>query len=184
VQFQKGFFMALENSISDNTRKPQKIQFPQVVNRFFDLFYSLLAENEAHLARASSGKRPRCFDPQFYGWKVSENDPSKYKRQGRCIGWVSDEGEIYLSPHDAFDALEFWAALKGLPLPYTQRGLWKALAGHHVIVRGDGGNQPKRFICGEYKRVIHIPASSLVAWLARGDEEGTRWCFDFLRNRL
>ena len=79
------------------------------VNRFIELLIAALSSGEAHLANADNGKHPT--NPHKYGW--CEIGTLDYQSQGACIGWVSNDEQIYLQGDAAYKVAQTLARAQG-----------------------------------------------------------------------
>lgn len=133
----------------------QKEQDP--VNRFTELLVAALSSGEAHMASAKDGKEP--INPQEYGWREVAGN---WQPQGECVGWVGEEGEIYLQGDNAYKVIQTISRAQGDNISMTKNTLYKRMRERGMLVKNDKGrNTAEIKVKGVRKKVIFLDSSFL-----------------------
>ncbi len=75
--------------------------------RFLELLGSAIASGEAHLAAANGSKPTDDESARAWGWRnVATPSRSMWQPQGRRIGWLGPNGEVFLSPEASYKAAQ------------------------------------------------------------------------------
>ena len=76
-------------------------------HRYLELLGSAIASGEAHLAAANGNKPSDDESARAWGWRyVVTPSGSMWQPQGRRIGWLGPNGEVYLSPEASLKAAQ------------------------------------------------------------------------------
>ena len=124
---------------------------------------SALIGGAAHLADQETGREPN--EPERWGWEPypGGDGGTVYHPRGKCVGWLSRSGEVYLHPDSAYAVARDHAARVAEPLATTKVTIHKRLreGGHLAATGEDGRATVGRRITGRLKRVIHIRADRI-----------------------
>ena len=122
----------------------------------------------AHLADQTSGRQPD--EPERWGWEpYPGTGETTYHPKGKCIGWLSASGDIYLHPDVAYEVARDHAGRASEPLATTKIVVHKRLKeGDHLAAIDEQTERPTvvRRIAGKSRRVLHVRAIPL--------DDGTR----------
>jgi hypothetical protein len=132
----------------------------QVARIYLSSLASALAGGGAHLADQDSGREPPA-DPNGYGWEPHETAQLlQWHPRGVCIGWVSRDGDVYLSPGPAYEVARAHAAKSAVPLATGKVTVHKRLheGGHLATVDPPPNLTVRRRIAGKLRRVLHVHA--------------------------
>ncbi len=121
-----------------------------------------LTGGHAHLAAQRTGLAPP--DALNWGWQPQPHGLGVDERpRGTCIGWISDDGEIYLDPGAAYEVARDHANRAGTPLATTKTTMHKRLDEAKYLASTDDKGKKKnrlvnRKVLGKDRRVVHIRA--------------------------
>jgi hypothetical protein len=106
--------------------------------RFLELLGSALASGRAHLASPEGAAPPD--GARRWGWRPwgTEGD---LRPEGRRIGWVSDDGEVWLEPSASHAAAREMASALGDDLATSERTVRKRLAERGFLAEREEGRQ-------------------------------------------
>jgi hypothetical protein len=112
----------------------------------------------AHLADAVSGGAPRTGQHRSWGWsEAAAGQIPDLRPNGKCVGWVSSEGDVYLDSVAAYVMACEYAGKAGVPLTQGRVTISKRLHKAGLLVTTDGRNlQPKKDVLGQRPRVLHV----------------------------
>lgn len=117
-----------------------------------------LTGGHAHLAAQGNGLAPP--DAVNWGWQPQPHGLSIDERpRGTCIGWISDEGDVYLDPGAAFEGARDHADRAGTPLATTKTTMNKRLHEAKYLASTDlkhGHLDVVRRVLGKSRRVLHV----------------------------
>ncbi len=117
-----------------------------------------LTGGHAHLAAQSTGLAPP--DAVNWGWQPHQHGQGIDERpRGTCIGWISDQGEIYLDPGAAYEVARDHATRGGAPLATTKTTTNKRLHEAKYLASTDverGHIEVVRRVLGKRRRVLHL----------------------------
>lgn len=151
-------------TVAEAQHEHQNSEAPE--RRFLVLLAAALTAGHAHAVDAQTLGLPQ--QPHAWGWThqpvgTGPSPRETWHPHGDCLGWVTEEGRLYLDPDAAFRVVQAFADSQKAPLPLTQRTLWKRLAEHGCIagepsqaqhtVRREIGPDKKR------KRVIELSSA-------------------------
>ncbi|MEV5353279.1 hypothetical protein [Streptomyces sp. NPDC052693] len=123
---------------------------------------SALVGGGAHLGDQETGREPA--EPESWGWEPSAGAyATVYRPKGKCIGWISAAGDIYLHPDVAYEVARDHAGRAAEPLATTKVTIHKRLkeGGHLASIGDDGRPTVVRRIAGKSKRVLHVHAERI-----------------------
>ncbi len=129
------------------------------VNKFIELLIAALSTGNAYLADTKNGKQP--IDPEKHGW--NDMGTLGYQPQGDHVGWVGEEGQIYLQGDATYKVVQTFARLQGDNIAMSKNTLYKRMRERGMFVkhRGDG-NTIEVEIQGNRKRAIYLDPSYLI----------------------
>jgi hypothetical protein len=112
----------------------------------------------AHLADSVTGTVPRAGVPRAWGWaQVVTGQSVDLRPNGKCIGWVSPDGDVYLDPSSAYVMACEYASKAATPLAQGRVTITKRLHKGGFLATTDGRDlQPKKDILGARLRVLHV----------------------------
>jgi hypothetical protein len=112
----------------------------------------------AHLADSATGNAPRMGVSRAWGWtEVLTGQVVDLRPNGKCIGWVSPDGDVYLDSSSAYVAACEYAAKAGTPLAQGRVTIGKRLHKGGFLATTDGRDlQPKKDVLGGRRRVLHV----------------------------
>jgi len=128
--------------------------------QFAELLVAALAGGDAHMADAGTGEEPT--GAANWGWRPNvDGDPIP---RGRRIGWLAEDGSVYLEPGVSFAVAQDMARRQGASLPIGQRTLWKRMAEKGLLASretGRGRNTARATLNGKRMNVVHLTAGVL-----------------------
>lgn len=131
------------------------------IRRFITLLVSAVASGEAHMA-SLEGDAPR--EPARWGWREVTVGTGEYERvdwrpQGKRVGWVSLEEELYLGPDAAFAVAQTLSSRQNEALPVSLQTLKLRLKEDGYLASWEDKRQRttvRRTIEGKVMEVLHI----------------------------
>ncbi|MCX4906867.1 hypothetical protein [Streptomyces sp. NBC_00878] len=111
----------------------------------------------AHLGDQETGCEPA--EPEKWGWESRPTAyATAYHAKGKCIGWLSKSGDIYLHPDVAYEVARDHAGRAAEPLATTKVTIHKRLkeGDHLASYSEDGRPSVVRRIAGRSRRVLHV----------------------------
>lgn len=124
---------------------------------------SALAAGVAHLADQTTGRQPD--EPERWGWEpYPGTGETTYHPKGKCVGWLSSSGDIYLHPDVAYEVARDHAGRAAEPLATTKVTIHKRLKeGGHLASIDEKDERPTvvRRIAGKSRRVLHVRAERI-----------------------
>jgi hypothetical protein len=153
------------NEVSSNQLSHQSFEEPAM--RFMELVFSAFSSKKAHVT-STAGSEPD--DPEEWGWTSRTIGTGTYERDewiphGNSIGWVDDNGNLFLNPNEAFAAVQRLSKDQGTSLSITATILWKRLDERGYIASKEPSQKriPIRKIFGKRRYyVLHINYSSFL----------------------
>jgi hypothetical protein len=133
------------------------------VERYRDLIVAALSAGRVHLCAAMTGGAPGP-SPEQWGW---QRDGLAWRPRGDCIGWVADDGSIFLEPTASYALASRLGSVgvsaETLGARMHDRGL--------IIVTREGRRRHlrhriQRVVQGVRRRVLHVRTSQ---WLYPSD---------------
>lgn len=122
-----------------------------------------LVSGAAHLADQTTGRHPD--EPERWGWEpYPGTGETTYHPKGKCIGWLSTSGDVYLHPGVAYEVARDHAGRAAEPLATTKIVVHKRLKeGNHLASVDDQADRPTvvRRIAGKSLRVLHVRADRI-----------------------
>jgi hypothetical protein len=139
------------------------VQAAEPCGQFLRLVSAALASGRAHVA-APNGDKPR--DPTAWGWREEEysgreGPETRWKAQGRRIGWADGASDLYLESDAAFAEAQRLAGEQGESLPIASRTLWKRMHERKLLISVDskrGKLLVRRHLEGVRRYVLHLHA--------------------------
>lgn len=134
------------------------------VLRFGELLRSAVTSGRAHLAG------PRGFEPdqpEAWGWRrrtvgAGANERDEWQPLGDRIGWVTEDGQLYLDPGSAYRTAQAMCGSGDDGLPVQPRTLWKRMHEANLLVSIDearGRHTVRVQLAGTRRPVLHVRAS-------------------------
>jgi Domain of unknown function (DUF3854)/Domain of unknown function (DUF927) len=121
--------------------------------RFVGLLCAAIASGAAHLA-GPDGKVPT--DPRRWGWREWGDS---WQSVGARIGWVNDDGEVFLEPAAALRAAQQFGREQGEPLTVSAYTLRRRLRDRGYLASTDADRcklTVRRMLQGERRDVLHL----------------------------
>lgn len=122
-----------------------------------------LVSGAAHLADQTTGRQPD--EPERWGWEpYPGTGETTYHPKGKCIGWLSSSGDVYLHPGVAYEVARDHAGRAAEPLATTKIVVHKRLKeGNHLASTDEKDERPTvvRRIAGKSLRVLHVRADRI-----------------------
>lgn len=122
-----------------------------------------LVAGAAHLADQTTGRQPD--EPERWGWEpYPGTGETTYHPKGKCIGWLSTSGDVYLHPGVAYEVARDHAGRAAEPLATTKIVVHKRLKeGNHLASTDEKDERPTvvRRIAGKSLRVLHVRADRI-----------------------
>jgi hypothetical protein len=122
-----------------------------------------LVSGAAHLADQTTGRHPD--EPERWGWEpYPGTGETTYHPKGKCIGWLSTSGDVYLHPGVAYEVARDHAGRAAEPLATTKIVVHKRLKeGGHLASTDEKDERPTvvRRIAGKSLRVLHVRADRI-----------------------
>jgi hypothetical protein len=122
-----------------------------------------LVSGAAHLADQTTGRQPD--EPERWGWEpYPGTGETTYHPKGKCIGWLSASGDVYLHPGVAYEVARDHAGRAAEPLATTKIVVHKRLKeGNHLASVDEKDDRPTvvRRIAGKSLRVLHVRADRI-----------------------
>lgn len=114
----------------------------------------------AHLADQTTGGEPKPGKPAAYGWQIGPGGDTQgdWRPRGTCIGWVSEDGQVYLDPGAAYEVARTHIARAGGQLGTSDRTIRKRLheAGMLASIEGPGHLTVRQATPSSRRRVLHL----------------------------
>lgn len=123
---------------------------------FFEQLEASLSSGAAHMAGEDGGPPPDA--PEAYGWRRDPTDRTIWRPQGMTVGWIDDNGEIYLDPIAAHKAAQS-TAQQGEALQLSVGTLKRRLHQKGHLKSIDHSRQTvtvRRTLQGKQRAVLHL----------------------------
>lgn len=126
--------------------------------RFFGLLATCFITGRGHLRDASTNAEPPDAGRWGWGWNAGFDDQDlHFFSQGELLGWVDDDGNLYLDPEATFAAVQKLGREQGTALPISQGRLWKTLKGKRLLLSYEPNRNLTRIsIEGSRRRAVHL----------------------------
>ncbi len=154
-QILAGVFTAMMQLADQQAAHAQEFSPAQLYIRALS---AALTGGHAHLAAQGTGLAPP--DAVNWGWQPQQHGMGIDERpRGTCIGWLSDQGEIYLDPGAAYEVARDHTNRAGAPLATTKTTMTKRLREAKYLASTDiehGHLDVVRRVLGKSRRVLHL----------------------------
>jgi hypothetical protein len=139
--------------------------------RFTALIRAVLSSGRGHIdgrdgskpdtAAATDKKAPYL---RALGWQYREiKDGGSWEPQGRLIGWIDTESDLFLDPDSAYAETQLLANAENLTLPVSARTLWTHLDDAGLLQGKDAEHMTVvRYVGGTRKRVLYLNAVQIL----------------------
>jgi hypothetical protein len=128
--------------------------------RFLELLSSAMASGRAHVARPDGGKPD--IDQGAWGWRRSPGEG--WEPKGDRVGWLADDGSLYLDSDAAYAAAQKLAQDVGDRLPVTPQTLRRRLKEADLLSSTDVARQVltvRRVLEGQRREVLHVAPQAM-----------------------
>ncbi|MGC4192906.1 MAG: DUF3854 domain-containing protein [Thermomicrobiales bacterium] len=131
------------------------------VQRFLDLLTGAIASGAAHIAGPTGDAPDR---PEAWGWRPREIGTGGFQRhewqtQGRCAGWLDDDG-LFLEPNAAYHVAQHFGTASGTAIAIGAQTLWKRLDEAGLLVTTEQEVRQtrtvRRTLAGARRKVLHL----------------------------
>lgn len=130
--------------------------------RFRELLRAALVSGDAYIANHDGGEPPGAGR---LGWRRPRGRPSQGAiPQGACMGWIGDDGDLYLEPTVAFTVAQQLATRAGESMAITAHVLRKRLKDQKLLARVDrkrGTITVRKTLQGAMRDVLHVAGGFL-----------------------
>lgn len=139
-----------------------------VVVRYVDLIRQALASSRAYLSCPLSNHAPER--PEVCGWKqkiigTSDGPIEDWDPRGDRIGWVNNDGDVWLMPEASFGVAERMAREQNKSLGFDYRTLGKRMAERGILLSHDKGRNTKTLaVCGSKTRGWHLSTEKILGY--------------------
>ena len=99
--------------------------------QFVELLTSAIVAGDAHVADAKAGdgaRGRRTLGLALRDRRDGRVRDEEWQPQGKCVGWLNEDGSLLLEPGAAYAAAQRMARDQGTGLTVKQRTLWKRMA--------------------------------------------------------
>ncbi len=128
------------------------------IYRFIDLLKAALSSGQAHLESTKQDDEGSVqpIDPDKHGWHINKEETGRayYQPKGDCIGWVGEEGQIYLQGDATYKVVQTFARSQGSNIAMSNNILYKRMKEKGILASYETDKTTKRVMIHGRREIV------------------------------